>query len=64
MADEEKKNGEYEKPESHDVGGDQLEGVSAGKDDIWDTVGGRICGNGSINTGAQGCQVGAQPMVK
>jgi len=30
MSDEEKKNGEYQKPESHKIGEDDLEDVSAG----------------------------------
>ena len=30
MSDEKKKNGDYEKPESHEMGGDELEDVSGG----------------------------------
>ncbi len=30
MSDEEKKNGKYEKPESHEIGEDDLEGVAGG----------------------------------
>ena len=37
MSDEEKKNGEYEKPESHEMGGNDLEDISGG-------TGGRVVG--------------------
>ncbi len=33
MSDEEKKNGQYEKPESHEIGEDDLEDVAGGVSD-------------------------------
>jgi hypothetical protein len=60
MSEDEKKNGEYEKPESHEVGGDELEGVAGG-------TGGEAptsvdnCKSGYSNT--MGCYKGTQPGV-
>jgi hypothetical protein len=43
MSDEEKRNGGYEKPESHRIGGDELDEVSGGGD----ATGGGGCWSGS-----------------
>ncbi len=49
----EKKNGDYEKPESHDVGEDELEDVSGGAGS-----GGRDCGNGDRPGSDYACNEG------
>jgi hypothetical protein len=60
MSDEEKKNGEYEKPESHEMEGDELDGVSAGAGVIFCDTGygpASYCGGGSggDDVTARGC---------
>ena len=54
MSDEEKKNGEYEKPESHEMGGNDLEDISGG---TGGESGGASCSGGSA--ASRYCQTGS-----
>ncbi len=54
MSDEEKKKGDYEKPESHEMGGDELEGVAGGTEG---EGGATACGTGS--SAAKTCRSGS-----
>jgi len=57
VSDEEKKGGEYEKPESHDAGGEDLEEVSGGAGDSVCTAGDSVSGAAKL-TGTYTCSTG------